>query len=83
MRPYLLIALLGLVPLLHAEPSRDLPRSTPEAEGISSSALQSLYEDAGRQVSSFHSLMVVRHGRVVAEGWWAPYRASAPTCFSP
>ncbi|MFN9957563.1 MAG: serine hydrolase, partial [bacterium] len=23
----------------------------------------------------FHSLMVVRHGQVVVEGWWAPYRA--------
>ena len=22
-----------------------------------------------------HSLMVVRHGHVVAEGWWAPYTA--------
>jgi hypothetical protein len=25
-----------------------------------------------------HSLMVVRHGRVVAEGWWAPYSAGRP-----
>jgi len=25
-----------------------------------------------------HSLMVVRHGRVVAEGWWAPYSADRP-----
>ncbi len=23
-----------------------------------------------------HSLMLVRHGHVVAEGWWAPYRAN-------
>lgn len=22
----------------------------------------------------FHSLMILRHGQVVAEGWWAPYR---------
>ena len=22
-----------------------------------------------------HSLMILRHGRVVAEGWWAPYRS--------
>ncbi|WP_245923050.1 serine hydrolase domain-containing protein [Paractinoplanes atraurantiacus] len=26
-----------------------------------------------------HSLMVVRHGHVVAEGWWAPYSAERPT----
>ncbi len=25
-----------------------------------------------------HSIMVVRHGRVVAEGWWAPYSADRP-----
>ena len=25
-----------------------------------------------------HSLMVVRHGHVVAEGWWAPYSAQRP-----
>jgi len=25
-----------------------------------------------------HSLMVVRHGHVVAEGWWAPYSAERP-----
>jgi CubicO group peptidase (beta-lactamase class C family) len=25
-----------------------------------------------------HSLMVVRHGTVVAEGWWAPYAAGLP-----
>lgn len=26
----------------------------------------------------FHSLMVLRHGQVVAEGWWAPYQADVP-----
>jgi CubicO group peptidase (beta-lactamase class C family) len=25
-----------------------------------------------------HSIMVVRHGRVVAEGWWAPYSPGRP-----
>lgn len=25
-----------------------------------------------------HSLMLVRHGHVVAEGWWAPYQAHLP-----
>lgn len=25
-----------------------------------------------------HSIMVVRHGRVVAEGWWAPYSRDRP-----
>lgn len=25
-----------------------------------------------------HSIMVMRHGRVIAEGWWAPYAAERP-----
>ena len=31
-----------------------------------------------RNPSSCHSIMVVRHGHVVAEGWWAPYSAERP-----
>jgi CubicO group peptidase (beta-lactamase class C family) len=79
-----LLALIFIAAALRAEPASiaPLPRSTPEAEGLSSAALQSLYEEAGRRIDAFHSLMIVRHGRVVAEGWWAPYRASAPHIFN-
>jgi CubicO group peptidase (beta-lactamase class C family) len=35
-------------------------------------ALLDAVEAAGMDM---HSLMVVRHGHVVAEGWWAPYKA--------
>jgi CubicO group peptidase (beta-lactamase class C family) len=28
-----------------------------------------------QQIDGMHSLMVVRHGKVLAEGWWAPYDA--------
>ena len=55
-----------------------LPRSTPEAEGVSSEgilqfldAADSVYDDG----IELHSLMILRHGKVIAEGWWAPYRA--------
>jgi CubicO group peptidase (beta-lactamase class C family) len=50
------------------------PRTTPEEQGVPSSALLRLvrrWEAAGLEP---HSLMVLRHGHVVAEGWWAPYR---------
>jgi CubicO group peptidase (beta-lactamase class C family) len=57
---------------VHAGP---LPRSTPEEQGISSSDLLAFVEAADQQLDSLHSLMLVRHGNVVAEGWWAPYRA--------
>jgi len=56
----------------------DLPRSSPEAQGVSSSALLEFVEAADRSIDAMNSLMVVRHGRVVAEGWWAPYAAARP-----
>jgi CubicO group peptidase (beta-lactamase class C family) len=57
--------------------SRDaqLPYSAPEAQGIASSAILAFVEAAERTVDSLHSFMLLRHGHVVAEGWWAPYEA--------
>jgi CubicO group peptidase (beta-lactamase class C family) len=51
-----------------------LPRSTPEAQGVPSSAILGFVEAAEKNVDALHSLMVLRHGHVVAEGWWGPYR---------
>ncbi len=51
----------------------DLPRSSPEQEGVPSAALLSLIDRLEEQGLEPHSLMVLRHGRVIAEGWWAPY----------
>ena len=53
---------------------RRLPRSTPEAEGVSSAGILAFLDAVGRNQHELHSFMMVRHGRVVAEGWWAPYR---------
>jgi CubicO group peptidase (beta-lactamase class C family) len=55
-----------------------LPRSTPEAQGVSSAALLRLVDAMDACLHDAHSVMVVRHGHVVAEGWWAPYSADAP-----
>jgi len=51
----------------------NLPRSSPEAQGVSSSALLSFIEAADRDIDSLHGFMLLRHGHVVAEGWWSPY----------
>src|SRR5262245_30459756 len=56
----------------------DLPRSRPEAQGVSSSAVRDFIEAADRTIDALHGFVLVRHGHVVAEGWWAPYRADAP-----
>ncbi|HEX7450487.1 MAG TPA: serine hydrolase [Pirellulales bacterium] len=55
----------------------DLPRSGPEAQGVSSAAVLAFVEAADRQIDSLHSFMLVRHGHVVAEGWWTPYDAQS------
>lgn len=46
---------------------QSLPRSTPEAQGVSSSAVTSLVDALERRCLGPHSLMVLRHGRVVAD----------------
>lgn len=56
----------------------DLPRSSPEAQGVSSAGIQSFIDSADKNLDSLHSFMLVRHGHVVAEGWWAPYSAESP-----
>lgn len=54
-----------------------LPRGTPEEQGISSRALMEFVR-AANQLDALHSVMLVRHGKVVTEGWWAPYDAETP-----
>lgn len=51
-----------------------LPRSTPSAQGVDPAGIGALLDalDAAPGVE-LHSLVVVRHGHVVAEGWWHPY----------
>jgi CubicO group peptidase (beta-lactamase class C family) len=54
-----------------------LPRSSPEAQGVSASAILSFVEAADKNIDSMNSFMLLRHGHVVAEGWWSPYHAEA------
>jgi CubicO group peptidase (beta-lactamase class C family) len=53
---------------------QQLPRTTPEAQGVSSSGILAFLEAIARSKHEFHSFILARHGRVVAEGWWSPYR---------
>ncbi|GAA1986194.1 hypothetical protein GCM10009817_29680 [Terrabacter lapilli] len=53
-----------------------LPRSTPSDQGVDAAGVLAFVDAAERGDLGLHSLMVVRHGHVVAEGWWAPYAAS-------
>jgi CubicO group peptidase (beta-lactamase class C family) len=59
--------------------ARSLPRNAPEDQQVNPAAiLRFLDAVEGHPGVEMHSLMVVRHGHVVAEGWWAPYSAERP-----
>ncbi|HZO87346.1 MAG TPA: serine hydrolase [Chthonomonadaceae bacterium] len=55
-----------------------LPRSAPEAQGVASAALLPFVEDVEESLLELHSLILLRHGHVVAEGWWSPYGPHYP-----
>lgn len=52
-----------------------LPRSTPEAQGISSQAILDFVKSVDKNINTLHSYMIVRHGNVISEGWWKPEAA--------
>lgn len=54
--------------------STDLPRSVPADQEVDPAAVLAFVDalDADPAVEA-HSLMILRHGHVVAEGWWAPH----------
>jgi CubicO group peptidase (beta-lactamase class C family) len=71
---------MGLLPSLFSYANNNgknmqgpLPRSTPEMQGISSAGISRFLEAVKQSGQEFHSIMILRHGNVVAEGWWGPY----------
>lgn len=61
---------------LSAQNSSSLPHSTPEAEGVSSAGILRFVEAVGKSRNELHSFIFLRHGKVIAEGWWDPYKPS-------
>ena len=57
---------------------RLLARSVPSAERIDAKSVLALLDRLEERAVECHSVMVVRHGGVVAEGWWAPYSPDRP-----
>ncbi|MCY7289070.1 MAG: beta-lactamase family protein, partial [Cryobacterium sp.] len=58
---------------------RILPRSSPSLQGVDASGILA-FVDALEAASGveMHSMMLLRHGTVIAEGWWSPYSADRP-----
>ena len=58
--------------------SNPLPRSTPAAQGVAAAGIAALIDGLAARDLQVHSCMVLRHGLVIAEGWWQPYAADTP-----
>lgn len=55
-----------------------LPRTSPESVGIEAAGIQSFIEAVNSKVGGLHGFILMRHGKVAAEGWWTPYAPQYP-----
>lgn len=69
-----LSGLSGCAPLAPWQSGQDtLPHGTPEAQGIPSDAVRDFLDAVALKGYELHGFVLMRHGRVVAQGWWKPY----------
>lgn len=60
-----------------------LPRATPAEVGVDPAGVHAFLDGLARRRIEMHSLLVLRHGRVCAEGYWTPHApAYAPLLYS-
>ena len=77
----LLLATLVITSCVRPEPKRyadGMPRGVPENEGVYSHGITDFLEEADNHGLELHSFMFLRHNKVIAEGWWHPYKPA--TC---
>jgi hypothetical protein len=53
--------------------STALPRGIPEDEGVSSAGILNFVKAVENSKNELHSFVMLRHGKIIAEGWWNPY----------
>ena len=58
-----------------AQKPNSLPISNPEAQGVVSDSITHFLDAIAQTNHEFHSFMILRHGKIIAEGWWNPYRS--------
>ena len=76
--PLRCLAALAVAASLTGLARADLPRSTPEAQGVSTAGILDFINAADSEVDTMNSFLLVRHGHVVAEAYWSPYDAKTP-----
>ena len=52
----------------------ELIRTVPEKVGVSSRVLVEMYEELKKNALPIHSMILMRHGKIVTNGYWYPYR---------
>jgi CubicO group peptidase (beta-lactamase class C family) len=56
-----------------------LPRSSPESQGVDPAGILAFLDSLEVAPDiEMHSLMIIRHGQVITEGWWSPYQPEQP-----
>jgi CubicO group peptidase (beta-lactamase class C family) len=61
-----------------ASPAARLPRTSPEAAGVSAEGILKFVDAVEQKPGGLNSVMLLRHGKVIAEGWWEPYGPQHP-----
>ncbi|MFN8379558.1 MAG: serine hydrolase [Anaerolineae bacterium] len=56
----------------------EFPRTSPESQGVDSAAILRWVEAVESQIHELHSFILLRHGHIIAEGWWSPYGPDHP-----
>ncbi len=53
--------------------AQNLPRATPESQGVDTEGILNFLQAIQVSDLEWHSFMLLRHGKVVAEAWWKPF----------
>ena len=56
----------------------EFERVTPESVGIRSEAIWNFLDAVETDLTEMHGLVIMRHDKIAAEGWWAPYAPGIP-----
>lgn len=68
------LSCLCMANILAQSENNALPVSTPEAEGVSSAGILNFLNAVDQGSNEIHSFVILRHGKLISEGWWSPYK---------
>lgn len=69
MKKIVVVAVLAVLGTVQAY----FPVATPESQGVSSQAICAWIDASEKALDALHGFVLLRHGKLVAEGYWKPY----------